>query len=131
DEALEHFRGGENNPEALEGIGIAQWWLDDADARLEARECSGDERRWSEDGLGRCSRRSSGASTSWRRSRGSSISSQAVSGPLSSWVEPVRGRRRSSTAPFAEREISTASRSAARSSSPVPAGGRPDRRVAG
>jgi ATP/maltotriose-dependent transcriptional regulator MalT len=37
-EALESFRGGENDPEALEGIGVAQWWLDDADATLAARE---------------------------------------------------------------------------------------------
>src|SRR2546430_14371575 len=40
DEALVHFRGREDDPEALEGIGIAQWWLDDADATLEARECA-------------------------------------------------------------------------------------------
>lgn len=38
DEALECFHGGENNPTALEGIGVAQWWLDDADATLDARE---------------------------------------------------------------------------------------------
>ena len=38
DEALGHFHGGEDDPEALEGIGLAQWWLDDADATLEARE---------------------------------------------------------------------------------------------
>src|SRR2546423_2724355 len=31
-EALEHFREGGDDPEALEGIGVAQWWLDDADA---------------------------------------------------------------------------------------------------
>jgi LuxR family maltose regulon positive regulatory protein len=37
-EALEHFHADENAPEALEGIGIAQWWLDDADATLAARE---------------------------------------------------------------------------------------------
>jgi LuxR family maltose regulon positive regulatory protein len=38
DEALVHFDGGEDDPEALEGIGIASWWLDDADATFEARE---------------------------------------------------------------------------------------------
>ena len=38
DEALDHFHGGENDPDALEGISIAQWWLDDADATLQARE---------------------------------------------------------------------------------------------
>src|SRR4029077_12558844 len=37
-EALESFHGGENDPDALEGIGVAQWWLDDADATLAARE---------------------------------------------------------------------------------------------
>jgi len=40
DEALTCFRASEDDPEALEGIGIAQWWLDDADATLEARECA-------------------------------------------------------------------------------------------
>jgi ATP/maltotriose-dependent transcriptional regulator MalT len=38
DEALAHFDGGEGDPEALEGVGVAQWWLDDADATLDARE---------------------------------------------------------------------------------------------
>lgn len=38
DEALECFAGGEDDPDALEGVGIAQWWLDDADATLAARE---------------------------------------------------------------------------------------------
>jgi ATP/maltotriose-dependent transcriptional regulator MalT len=38
DEALEHFEGGEDDPEALEGIGVAHWWLDHADATLDARE---------------------------------------------------------------------------------------------
>ncbi len=38
DEALEHFRGGENDLQALEAVGVAQWWLDDADATLQARE---------------------------------------------------------------------------------------------
>jgi hypothetical protein len=38
DEALVWFRRDENDPEALEGIGVAQWWLDDADATLAARE---------------------------------------------------------------------------------------------
>ena len=37
-EALNLFRGGEDDPEALEGVGVAQWWLDDADATLSARE---------------------------------------------------------------------------------------------
>ncbi len=38
DEALDWFGRDENDPEALEGIGVAQWWLDDADATLAARE---------------------------------------------------------------------------------------------
>ena len=38
DEALEHFEGLDDDPEALEGVGIAQWWLDDADATFAARE---------------------------------------------------------------------------------------------
>jgi ATP/maltotriose-dependent transcriptional regulator MalT len=38
DEALQHFHGGEADPEALEGMAIAYWWLDDADATLEARD---------------------------------------------------------------------------------------------
>ena len=38
EEALEHLRGGEDDPEALEGMGLAYWWLDDADATLGARE---------------------------------------------------------------------------------------------
>jgi tetratricopeptide (TPR) repeat protein len=37
-EALEHFRGGDDDPEGLEGMGLAHWWLDDADATLGARE---------------------------------------------------------------------------------------------
>src|SRR4051794_55915 len=40
DDALALFRGRDDDPEALEGVGIAQWWLDDADATLEARECA-------------------------------------------------------------------------------------------
>jgi ATP/maltotriose-dependent transcriptional regulator MalT len=38
EEALEHFRGGDDDPEALEGMGLAHWWLDDADATLAVRE---------------------------------------------------------------------------------------------
>ena len=38
DEALEYFNRDNDVPEALEGIGVAQWWLDDADATLAARE---------------------------------------------------------------------------------------------
>jgi ATP/maltotriose-dependent transcriptional regulator MalT len=38
DEALEMFQGHEHDPEALEGIGVAHWWLDNADATLQARE---------------------------------------------------------------------------------------------
>jgi ATP/maltotriose-dependent transcriptional regulator MalT len=38
EEALEHFRGGDDDPAALEGMGLAHWWLDDADATLGARE---------------------------------------------------------------------------------------------
>lgn len=38
EEALVCFEGGKDDPEALEGIGIAQWWLDDADATLGARK---------------------------------------------------------------------------------------------
>ena len=37
DEALEYFHRDGDDPEALEGIGVAQWWLDDADATLAAR----------------------------------------------------------------------------------------------
>jgi ATP/maltotriose-dependent transcriptional regulator MalT len=37
-EALEHFDGLDDDADALEGIGIAQWWLDDADGTLAARE---------------------------------------------------------------------------------------------
>jgi tetratricopeptide (TPR) repeat protein len=36
--ALDQFAGAENDPEALEGVGVAQWWLDDADATLAVRE---------------------------------------------------------------------------------------------
>src|SRR5689334_1516081 len=38
EEALEHFRGGDDDPAALEGMGLAHWWLDDADGTLDARE---------------------------------------------------------------------------------------------
>jgi len=38
EEALAHFAAADDDPSALEGIGIAQWWLDDADATLEARQ---------------------------------------------------------------------------------------------
>ncbi|HSC51304.1 MAG TPA: LuxR C-terminal-related transcriptional regulator [Gaiellaceae bacterium] len=38
EEALEHLRGGGDDPEALEGMGLAHWWLDDADATLATRE---------------------------------------------------------------------------------------------
>lgn len=38
DEALLCFAAAEESPEALEGIGIAQWWLDDAEATIRARE---------------------------------------------------------------------------------------------
>ena len=38
EEALEHFEGLDDDPEALEGVGVAQWWLDDADATFAARE---------------------------------------------------------------------------------------------
>jgi hypothetical protein len=38
EEALEHFRGGDDDPEALEGMGLAYWWLDDAEATLASRE---------------------------------------------------------------------------------------------
>jgi ATP/maltotriose-dependent transcriptional regulator MalT len=38
EEALEDFRGGDGDPRALEGIGLASWWLDDADGTLGARE---------------------------------------------------------------------------------------------
>jgi ATP/maltotriose-dependent transcriptional regulator MalT len=37
-EALAHFAGRDDDPRALEGIGIANWWLDDADATMAARE---------------------------------------------------------------------------------------------
>ena len=37
-DALAAFGQGKDDPEALEGIGIAQWWLDDADATIGARE---------------------------------------------------------------------------------------------
>ena len=40
EDAMARFGGHDDDPEALEGIGIAQWWLDDADATLEARECA-------------------------------------------------------------------------------------------
>src|SRR4051794_14851910 len=35
--AIEAFRSSEDDPEALEGIAVAHWWLDDADATLTAR----------------------------------------------------------------------------------------------
>lgn len=38
EEALVRFDALGDTPEALEGIGIAQWWLDDADATIGARE---------------------------------------------------------------------------------------------
>jgi ATP/maltotriose-dependent transcriptional regulator MalT len=38
DEALRNFADAGDDPEALEGVGVAQWWLDDADATLAARE---------------------------------------------------------------------------------------------
>ena len=37
-EALALFEDGDDDPEALEGVGLASWWLDDADATIEARE---------------------------------------------------------------------------------------------
>ena len=39
-DALALLRDAGDDPEALEGVGIAQWWLDDADATIEAREAS-------------------------------------------------------------------------------------------
>jgi ATP/maltotriose-dependent transcriptional regulator MalT len=38
DEALVLLRGLEDDPEALEAAGIAHWWLDNADATIDARE---------------------------------------------------------------------------------------------
>ncbi len=38
DEALGLLRGAEGDPEALEAAGVANWWLDDADATLDTRE---------------------------------------------------------------------------------------------
>jgi ATP/maltotriose-dependent transcriptional regulator MalT len=37
-DALALFRGADHDPEALEGMGLAYWWLDDADATLGSRE---------------------------------------------------------------------------------------------
>jgi len=37
-DALGLFRGADHDPEALEGMGLAYWWLDDADATLGSRE---------------------------------------------------------------------------------------------
>jgi ATP/maltotriose-dependent transcriptional regulator MalT len=37
-EALELLRDVQDDPEALEAIGVAHWWLDDADATLDVRE---------------------------------------------------------------------------------------------
>lgn len=37
-EALALLDGVEDDPEALEAIGVASWWLDDADATIDARE---------------------------------------------------------------------------------------------
>ena len=37
-EALELLHGGDNDPEALEAMGVAHWWLDDADATIDTRE---------------------------------------------------------------------------------------------
>jgi ATP/maltotriose-dependent transcriptional regulator MalT len=36
--ALEQFDGAGDDPTAWEGIGVAKWWLDDADATIAARE---------------------------------------------------------------------------------------------
>jgi ATP/maltotriose-dependent transcriptional regulator MalT len=38
DEALALLDGADGDPEALEAIGVAHWWLDDADATIDARE---------------------------------------------------------------------------------------------
>jgi ATP/maltotriose-dependent transcriptional regulator MalT len=40
EDALERFRGGEDDPEALEGMGVAHWWLDHADETIEMREAA-------------------------------------------------------------------------------------------
>ena len=39
-DALALLRDLGDDPEALEGVGIAHWWLDDADATFEAREAA-------------------------------------------------------------------------------------------
>ena len=38
EEALSLFEASDDDPEALEGQGVAHWWLDDADATIETRE---------------------------------------------------------------------------------------------
>jgi LuxR family transcriptional regulator, maltose regulon positive regulatory protein len=38
DEALELLSGLEDDPEALEGMGTAHWWIDHAEETLDARE---------------------------------------------------------------------------------------------
>lgn len=38
DEALALLDGADDDPEALEAMGVAHWWLDDADATIDARE---------------------------------------------------------------------------------------------
>jgi ATP/maltotriose-dependent transcriptional regulator MalT len=38
DEALALLEGLDDDPDALEAVGVAQWWLDDADATIGARE---------------------------------------------------------------------------------------------
>ncbi|MDX6541478.1 MAG: hypothetical protein QOI71_3088 [Gaiellales bacterium] len=40
DEAVVLLREREDDPEALEALGVAHWWLDDADATFAVRECA-------------------------------------------------------------------------------------------
>ena len=38
DEALALLDGADDDPEALEALGVAHWWRDDADATIDVRE---------------------------------------------------------------------------------------------
>lgn len=52
DDALALLRGVEDDPEALEALGVAYWWLDNADATIDARERAYRLYRERGDGLG-------------------------------------------------------------------------------
>ena len=52
DEALALVDGAEDDPEALEAAGVAHWWLDDADATIDARERAYRMYRGRDDSLG-------------------------------------------------------------------------------